>query len=316
MESTPVYAGIDVSKDQLDVATSPGGEHWAVGNVDTEFPGLVRRLQECHVSLIVLEATGGYEVPVWSALTSVGLLVAVVNPRRIRAFAQALSVLAKTDRVDAGVIALFAERMRPTPQAIPDDAAQRLSALVTRRRQVQEMITAEQNRRGFALRALHPQIDDHIAWLRHQLDVLEGDLKDLMNQSTTWRKKAELLQSVPGVGIVTSLTLIANLRELGTLGRKEIAALAGVAPFNRDSGKMRGRRTTWGGRAGVRTVLYMAALVATRYNPVIKPFYEKLRKAGKVAKVALVACMHKLLTILNAMARTNQPWREAAATAA
>jgi transposase len=238
-----------------------------------------------------------------------------VNPRCVRALAQALNILAKTDRVDAGVIALFAEKVRPTPHAIPDAAAQKLSALVTRRRQVLEMITAENNRRAAALPVLHPQIDEHIAWLRHQLDVLEDELKDMMKQSTTWRGKAELLQSVPGVGVVTSLTLIADLPELGTLDRKEIAALAGVAPFNRDSGKIRGRRSTWGGRAGVRTVLYMAALVACRHNPVIQKFYKRLCKAGKVAKVALVACMHKLLTILNAMVKHGTHWRQAEAGA-
>jgi transposase len=315
METAQVFIGVDVSKDKLDVASFPSGERWTVRNVESDRSALVARLQGMHPVLIVCEATGGYELALWSALSVAGLPTAVVNPRRVRAYAQALNEMAKTDRVDSLVIARFAEGIHPTPHVMPNDAAQKLDGLVTRRREVQEMITAENNRLPGALPALRPQIEEHVAWLKSQLATLETSLEEMIKQSSAWREEAELLQSVPGVGVVTSATLIAELPELGTLDRKQVAALVGVAPFNRDSGKMRGHRCIWGGRAGVRSTLYMAALSASRCNPAIRTFYSKLRQAGKVHKVALVACIRKLLTILNAMVKNKTPWRQAAAAA-
>ena len=306
------YVGIDVSKGYLDVAARPTGEQWRVSNTEEGLGQLVERLQGLSPALVVLEATGSLEVPVTAALGATGLPVAVVNPRQVRDFARATGKLAKTDRLDALVLALFAERVRPTPHPLPDPQTQELNALLARRRQIVAMLVTEQNRLGTALPSVRPGIQEHIAWLEGKLGELNDRMGKLLRESPLWREKEDLLRGVPGVGPVLSLTLLAELPELGALDRKQIAALVGVAPLNRDSGTLRGRRTVWGGRAQVRAALYMASLVATRFNPVIKAFYHRLLSAGKPKKVALVACMRKLLTILNAMLKHRSPWQPTA----
>lgn len=258
---------------------------------------------------LVLEATGGLEVPLASALAVAGIPVAVVNPRQVRDFAKATGRLAKTDAIDAQTLARFAEAVRPAPRPLPDEAAQAFSALLTRRRQLIEMLVAEQNRMQRAPRPIQQQIQAHVTWLKQQLAALDEDLTHRIQSTPIWREQEDLLRSVPGIGPVVSRTLLAELPELGTLTHKQIAALVGVAPLNRDSGTLRGRRTTWGGRAVVRAALYMSTLVATKHNPVIKVFYQRLRAAGKAPKVALVACMRKLVTILNAIVKHRTPWR-------
>ena len=244
-----------------------------------------------------------------AALASAGLPVAIVNPRQVRDFARATGVLAKTDRIDATTLALFAERIRPEVRPLPDAVAEELTALVTRRRQILEMLLSERNRLRLASAAVRRGIEKHIRWLEHQLQDTDQDLERRVQASPLWRAKDDLLRSVPGIGPTTARTLLAELPELGRLDRREIAALVGVAPFNRDSGTLRGRRVIWGGRAAVRRTLYMATLAATRCNPLLRAFYLRLRERGKPAKLALVACMRKLLTILNAMLRDQQPWR-------
>lgn len=306
-----IFIGIDVSKDTLDVAVRPSGLRWQVGNDDAGIRDLLSRLAEPPALLVVLEATGGYEHPAAAALAGAGAGVVIVNPRQIRDFARATGQLAKTDAIDAAILALFAERVRPEPRALPDEARQVLEALVTRRRQITEMLVAEKNRLGHARRPVRRGITAHIRWLERQLTDVDRDLDAAIRESPLWRAQDDLFQSVPGVGPITSRTLLAQLPELGHLDRKEIAALVGVAPLARDSGTLRGRRTIWGGRATVRAVLYMAAVTAARCNPLIRIFYQRLRAAGKPAKVALIACMRKLLTILNAIARTHTPWRPA-----
>lgn len=260
-------------------------------------------------ALVVLEATGGFENAAVAALATGELAVVVANPRQIRDFGRATGQLAKTDRIDAEILALFAERVRPEPRPLPDEAAQALDALLTRRRQLLEMLTAEKNRLGFARSAVRKSIREHIRWLERQLQGVDRDLDRTVQHSPLWRAKEDLLRSVPGIGPVVSRTLLGELPELGTLSHKKIAALVGVAPLARDSGTLRGKRIVWGGRAPVRSALYMGALVASRHNPVIRAFYLRLRSAGKPRKVALTACMRKLLVILNAMARDNRPWR-------
>jgi len=269
---------------------------------------LVARLDQLRPALVVLEATGGMELPLVGALAAAGLPVVVINPRQAREFAKATGRLAKTDAIDAQVLAHFAEAVRPRLRPLADAAAQELSALMTRRRQLIEMLTAERNRLRTAAPAVRPDIQEHIRWLERRLADLDGDLSQTIRSSDIWREKDDLLQSAPGVGPVVSTTLLADLPELGALNRKEIAALVGVAPLNRDSGTLRGRRTVWGGRSKVRSALYMATLVATQRNPVIRIFYQRLLSAGKPKKVALTACMRKLLTILNAMIRSRTPW--------
>lgn len=259
-------------------------------------------------TLIVLEATGGVEVPLTGALAATGLPVVVVNPRQIRDFAKATGQLAKTDALDAQVLARFAEVVRPEPRPLPDAQTQELAALVTRRRQLIEMLTAEKNRLTSARVVVRKQWRAHITWLERALDQANTDMAETIRQSPVWREKEELLRSVPGIGPVLTTTVLANLPELGTLTHKQIAALVGVAPLNRDSGTLRGKRTVWGGRAQVRAALYMAAIVAARFNPVIRAFYQRLRAAGKAKKVALVACMRKLLMIINAMLKHQTPW--------
>jgi transposase len=307
--SSQCFVGIDVAKAQLDIALRPLGERWAVTNDDTGITALVRRLQEIGPQLIVLEATGGYQRAVVAALATAGLPVVVVNPRQARDFAKATGQLAKTDALDARALAHFAEAIRPAPRPLPDTQTEELRALLARRRQWVGMRTAEQNRLGSAPRRLQADIQVHITWLNERLAALDDDLDTTLRASPVWREREELLRSVPGIGPVCARTLLLDLPELGTLSRQRLAALVGVAPLNRDSGTLRGTRTIWGGRAHVRTTLYMSTLVAVRYNPVLKTFYERLRAAGKAAKVALTACMRKLLTILHAMVKHHTPWQ-------
>ncbi len=309
------YIGIDVSKERLDVAARPSGEGWAVDNDDGGIHDLVSKLRSLEVELVVLEATGGLQARSAAAIAAAGLPVAVVNPRQVRDFAKASGRLAKTDALDAQALAHFGEAMKPEPRELPDAQAEELGAMLARRRQVVGMLTAEKNRlHRVASPAVRSRIKAHIAWLEGQIGELDQELDRAIRESPVWREKDELLQSAKGVGRVLSTTLLAELPELGTLGRKEIAALAGVAPLCRDSGKLRGRRSVWGGRARVRAALYMGALTARRSNPVIKALYERLVAGGKPKKVALVACMHKLLIILNAMLRDGVRWGERPAT--
>lgn len=304
-----IFVGIDVSKAQLDVALRPPGR-FVVPNDDAGIAQLLERLKATSPTLIILEATGGIELPLTGALATAGLPVVVVNPRQIRDFAKATGQLAKTDALDAQILAHFADVVRPEPRPLPDAQTQELAALVTRRRQLIEMLTAEKNRLASARVIVRTQLRAHITWLEQALDQANTDLAEAIRQSPVWREKEELLRSVPGIGPVLTTTLLANLPELGTLTHKQIAALVGVAPLNRDSGTLRGKRTVWGGRAQVRAALYMAAIVAARFNPVIRAFYQRLCAAGKAKKVALVACMRKLLTIVNAMLKHRTPWRQ------
>lgn len=308
MTPTPVFVGLDVAKATLDVALRPSGEQWSVPNDEAGAGALVERLRPLHPTLIVCEATGGFERAAIAMLAAAGLPVVVANPRQVRDFARATGQLAKTDRLDADTLALFAERVRPTPRPLPDEAAQLLDALLTRRRQLVEMLVAEKNRLGFAPRPLHQGIQEHIRWLERQLDDVTKGLADQIERSPVWRAKDDLLQSVPGVGPIVSAVLLAELPELGALSHKQLATLAGVAPLARDSGTLRGKRMVWGGRAGVRTALYLAALCGRRWNPQLRVFYERLIAAGKPKKVALIACARKLLTILNAMLRDSTRW--------
>jgi len=306
MNDSEVHAGIDVSKAFLDVAC--GSECWRVSNNPSGIRVLVRRLQGVNPARIVLEPTGRLERPVVEALDSAALPVAVVNPRQVRDFARATGKLAKTDRIDARVLAHFAAAVRPPIRAIADASSRELAALEARRRQVVEMVTAEKNRLGTARGPVARQIREHLRWLERQLEELDKELKEFLRSSPVLRSKDDLLRTAPGVGPVLAANLIANLPELGTLDRRQIAALVGVAPLNRDSGTWRGKRRVWGGRAPVRAALYMAALVASRFNPSIKAFYQRLCAAGKPKKVALTACMRKLLTILNSMLQHQRPW--------
>lgn len=302
------FVGIDVSKATLDVAALPDGETWTVTNDDAGLAQLTPRLVALAPVVVVLEATGGFEMLAALTLAQAGLPVAVVNPRQVRDFAKAMGRLAKTDALDAGILADFAQRIRPEPRPLPDEAALLLEGLLTRRRQIVDMLTAEKNRLGFARGPIKRDITQHIRWLEKRLADVDGDLQDAVTASPLYQAKAELLRSVPGVGQVTTLTLLATLPELGQLSRHQIAALVGVAPMNRDSGTMRGKRMVWGGRAPVRAVLYMAVLVGIKHNPVLRIFYERLRASGKPFKVAATACMRKLLTILNAMLHQNRKW--------
>lgn len=304
-----VFVGIDVSKAQLDLAMRPEGPRLSVANDDTGIGTLVAHVQAVKPALIVLEATGGYERALVRALVDVALPVVVVNPRQVRDFAKATGQLAKTDQLDAAILARFAEVVRPALRGVPDKPTQELAALLARRRQLVEMLTAERNRLSSAAARLQKRIRAHITWLTAELSRVDEDLDQAIRQSPIWREREDLLRSVPGIGPIVARTLLAELPELGTLNRKQVAALVGLAPFNRDSGTLRGKRTIWGGRAPVRATLYMATLVAVRWNGPIRSFYARLRQAGKVPKVALIACMRKLLTILNAMMKHQTPWR-------
>ena len=303
-----LYCGIDVSKLTLDVDSVPTRGAAQFANDAAGRAGLVKLLLQRQPQLIVLEATGGLEFEIAAALAVAGLPVAVVNPRQARDFAKAIGLLAKTDQVDAWMLARFAQSVRPALRPFKSEELRALEEVLTRRRQLIEMVTAEQNRKLQASVKMAKDIEEHLDWLKQRIKGADTDLGHAIKASPVWKAKADLLQSVPGVGAVTIVTLLAELPELGTLDRRQISALVGVCPYNRDSGKFRGKRAIWGGRASVRAVLYMAALVATRYNPVIRRFYQKLLAAGKLKKIALVACMRKLLVTLNAMVRNNTAW--------
>lgn len=308
--SEPTYVGVDVSKARLDVAVVPSGESFSVSNDDAGVEELVGRIGRLDPALVLLEATGGLERRALARMVTAQLRAMAINPRNVRDFARSLGKLAKTDRLDAVILARFGQAIRPEWRPMADEQTQQLHEHLTRRRQLVEMITAEKNRLlSVDHSRIRKQIKATIAWLEKQLSINEYDLDQAIKETPVWREKADLLKSVPGVGRVTAGTLLALLPELGTLTRRQIASLAGVAPFNRDSGTLRGQRSIWGGRAAVRSVLYMAALVATRHNAALASMYQRLLAAGKRKKVALVACMRKLLTILNAILRTRSPWR-------
>lgn len=303
------WVGIDVSKAKLDVYLEPSGEHWSTTNNPAGIDQLLEQLRAFAIALVVVEATGGMEQAVSQALSAAEIAVAVVNPRQSRDFAKAVGRLAKTDSIDAQVLARYGQAVRPPVRALASEATKELQELVLRRRQLVEMVSAERNRQSAARsERAKADIERHIEWLHGEVKHLDEQIQQQLDQSQQWQQQQQLLQSVPGVAAVTASTLIALLPELGQLNRQQIAALAGVAPINCDSGQWRGKRFVMGGRAAVRWVLFMAALVATRFNPQIKAFYHRLLAQGKAKKVALVACMRKLLVILNAMLKHNQPW--------
>lgn len=305
-----VFIGIDVSKARLDVAVRPDGELFHRDNTLAGIAGLLERLAALGPSLIVLEPTGGYERALVAALATAGLPVVVVNARQVRDFARASGRLAKTDRLDAMVLALFGERMRPEPRALPDEQTRALEQLLTRRRQVLEMLVTERGRLALCSDpGVKTDLQEHIAFLEERLAAIETDLERRVRASPVWRERENLLRSVPGVGPVVAGVLIACLPELGALSGGEVASLAGLAPHNRDSGTLKGQRCVWGGRAEVRSALFMAALTASRHNPLIRATYARLRRKGKAHKVALIACARKLLVVLNAMVRTGTPWQ-------
>jgi transposase len=306
-----VYAGIDVSKEFLDLAVLPSGEKKRYSNDETGIGKLVTRLKKIKVQLVVMEPTGGMEMPLAAASTLEGINVAVVNARQVRDYARATGKLAKTDKLDALIMTEFASVIKPPVRELRDEETQEIKAIVSRRRQLLEMLTAEKNRLAIAPKGLKPKILSHIEYLKKEIADWDRDLRQRIEDSPVWRVKDDLLQSIPGVGKVLSATLLAELPELGKLNRRQIAALVGVAPYNRDSGMMRGKRSVWGGRASVRSALYMAALVSTRFNPVISVFYQRLLAKGKAKKVALVACMWRLLTIMNAILKTQKAWNYA-----
>lgn len=307
-DASRVVIGIDVAKATLDVWVAPEGVGSTVTNDAAGIAELVQQVRERGAGLVVLEATGGYEYAVVVALSAADLAVAVVNPRQVRDFARATGRLAKTDRIDAQILARFGTAIRPDARPLPSEEIRDLDALVTRRRQLGEMLQAERNRLGLARGAVAKQLRQHIIWLARQIKAVEDDLQRRIEASPVWRAKEDLLRSVPGVGPTTAFTLLAELPELGTLSGREIAALVGVAPFARDSGTHRGKRVIWGGRASVRTCLYMAALSASQHNPHLKVFYQRLLTAGKPKKLALTACIRKLVVILNAMVAQSTPW--------
>ena len=309
MHQQSVFVGIDVSKHQLDIAIRPGEVRFREANDDPGIQALIRRLLPLKPRLILLEATGGYEILAAASLRQAGLAAHIINPRQVRDFARSAGRLAKTDKIDAAVLAHFAEALQPSLRPWPDDQQQELAALMSRRRQLVEMIVMEKNRLAMTLSPrVRRSLQTNLQSLKEQLRELEQELHDFLRQSPIWLKKDQLLQSVPGVGPLTSQSLMAWVPELGTLSRQKIAAMVGLAPFNRDSGQMRGKRTIWGGRARVRPPLYMATVAACRVNPVIRAFYLRLLAAGKSKKLALTACMRKLLTILNAILKQQQPW--------
>lgn len=307
------YVGIDVSKARLDCALLAEESIVTASAFDNDSEGHSRLLEwlttEAKSDLVVVEATGGYEAAMVAKLATNGISVAVVNPRQVRDFAKATGVLAKTDAVDARVLAHFGRAIQPQVRAPKSEELVELEAMLTRRRQLIEMITAETHRRSVVTsRVISRQIDQHLKWLERQVAAADDDLNGMIGRSLLMQRKLEVLTSVPGVGRVTAMALLAQLPELGALNERQLSALVGVCPFSRDSGTLRGRRRVWGGRARVRASLYMAALVASRHNPILKMFYQRLLAAGKVKKVALVACMHKLLLILNAMIKRDQVW--------
>ncbi len=308
MTKEAVYVGVDVAKDTLDVADSGSRETRQFLNDPQCIAQAVQHIASLQPAGIILEATGNLEMPLAAALQAECLSVVIINPRQVRDFARATGALAKTDAIDARILALFGLRIKPEMRPLPDKQAREMRSLLTRRRQLMEMLVAERNRLSRADEDVRPNIKDHIKWLKEALSDINNDLERRIQSSPSWHEKDNLLRSVPGIGKVVSTTLLIELPELGQLNRRKIAALVGVAPLNRDSGAMRGKRTVWGGRAALRAVLYMAALVATKCNPVIAAFYRRLLDVGKVKKVALVACMRKLLTMVNAMMRTRTFW--------
>jgi len=309
--NSQVFVGLDVSKQHLDVAVRPHNRHFVTLNNDFGIKQLVKRLAALKPQLIVLEASGGYEFLVTAALAEAQLPVALVNPQAVRKFAGATGKLAKTDKIDAQVLAHFAEALRPEPRPLPDQAHQVLKAALQRRQQVVKMIGQEENRlEKTFIPTVRRDIQAHLTWLRQRLTALNRDLDDQIRQSPLWQDRDRLFQSVPGIGPLVSRTVIAQMPEIGTLPGKKAAALVGVAPYNRDSGRFRGKRMIRGGRSYLRRMLYIAAVVASRFNPVIRAFYQRLVAAGKPKKVALTACMRKLVLILNAMVKHNQPWNQ------
>lgn len=304
-----VFVGVDVSKGWLDVALSTEGKIHRYANDEAGRQNLVEHLLASKVTLVVLEATGGYQTPIVTALVVAKIATTVVNPRQVRDFARSLGKLAKTDAIDAAVLARFAELVKPEPRALKDEETLELEGLVTRRRQIVDMITAETNRLHQLPKALQADVRDHIEYLKKRLRDHDLDIARAIKKSPVWREKENLLQGIPGIGRITIATMLCELPELGSLGNKQVAALVGLAPINRDSGKVRGRREIFGGRSCLRGTLYMAAVAAKRFNPAIRAFYERLRAAGKTFKVAIVACMRKLVVIMNAMLRHNQPFR-------
>lgn len=309
--SAECFIGIDVSKAQLDVAVYEPTSTWQSPNTDFGIHDLVAHLQTLRPTLVVLEATGGYELRLVAQLAAAHLPVVVTNPRRVRAFARSTGQYAKTDKLDAQLLARFGAVLRPEPRPLPTEEEDQLTALLTRRQQLVEMLTVEKNRRPTLRPTMRPDLDAHLAFLTERLQKLDAEIDQFIQDTPWWKDKDALLQSVPGVGRVTACTLVAQLPELGTLDRQAIAALVGVAPVNKDSGRKSGKRRIYGGRAPVRSTLYMAALSASKHNPIIKRFYERLLARGKEKKVALTACMRKLLVILNAMVRSHQAWRTA-----
>ncbi len=303
------FVGIDVGKDWLDIAIWEHDETWQVSNDAAGVEQLLDWMVDWQPELVVLEATAGYEQMAAQELLLSGFAVAIANPTRVRALAKASGKLAKTDRIDAHLIAEFAAKMQPAPMEPRDELEMRLRALVSRRAQLVDMRTAESNRRGMAHGSMRADIQEHIDWINERLEALEAEIRKLFESLPAWQEKYALLNSIPGVGFITAITILAELPELGQLNRQKIAALAGLAPFNRDSGKMRGKRRIFGGRKEVRRVLYMACMSAKKHNPVIRKFFNRLEGNGKIFKVAITACMRKMLTIINAMIRDMQPWQ-------
>jgi transposase len=306
------WVGIDVSKATLDVYLRPSGEQFQVPNQASSIAELVKRLQAFEIQQVIVESTGRLELDVAQALQDAGMAVTIINPRQGRDFAKAIGKLAKTDRIDAAVLAHFGEAIQPPITVLASDQDRALQEAVTRRRQLVEMLSAEKNRRGSLRAKMGQTVERHIEWLEGEIGKLDEEIAQLSQTQADWQARITLLKSVPGVGSVIATTLVAALPELGSVSDKRISALVGVAPFNRDSGKFRGSRTIFGGRAPVRSVLYMGTLTAVRHNPRLKAFYQHLLSQGKAKKVALVACMHKLLRILNAIVRDRQPWQEPA----
>ena len=315
MPEPTVYAGIDVSEASLEVAVRPSLAAWSVDTNEKAVRALAKRLTKLGVGLVVMEATGQVEAPIAAILAEAGLHLAIVNPRQVRDFARSTGRLAKTDRIDAQMIAHFAEAVKPEPRALPDAETAELRALLARRSQVVEMLREERQRLHRVATGVRPRLEAHIAWLKEESDDLDKTLHERLRHSSVWREQDNLLQSAPGVGPIVSLALLLWMPELGKVDRKAAAALLGVAPFNVDSGKHRGRRRIWGGREHLRQILYMGTLSAIRWNPTFRDFYDRLISVGKPKKVAQVACMHKLLTMLNAMMRTHARWTPALRTA-
>jgi len=309
--TTQTNVGIDVSKDWLDIVVIPSGETWRTENTEGTIRELVKKLEQLKPERIVLEATGGYEQTAAAQIYLAGLPLCRVNPKRVRYFARSLGQLAKTDKLDAKVLALFGERVQPALTRLSTENEQILSAFITRRKQISDFLVAERNRLNTAPKKLHTSLNEHITWLKNQLKQLEHEIDDFVNTNPDFKEKSDLLVEVQGVGKKTAAKLIADVPELGSCDRKQIAALVGVAPYNRDSGNKAAQRSISGGRPDVRSILYMATLTATRRNPVIHEMYHRLLKTGKKKKVAIVACMRKLLTILNAIIRDHSHWNPA-----